>query len=523
MDNKSQPEEPKELPQTASEDKKTKDPVKAETKKEEKKKGRKKEAKEPGSGSHSGRKWLKRIMVALMFVTFSAVAAAYITIAIYYQTHFFPHTEIEGMDCGNADAIAVEMRIKQQSWEYALEIIGRDQEGKRETIGVLRAEDMDYELESVEQAVTEVLEGQNEWLWITRLFDDTAYSYDFTFGVTFDGDKLAEALSQMSACQKKNMIRPKDAYISEYSEALKGYEIVPETQGTVLNMEAVLGVVEAAVYGNAKQVDLTQQGCYVEAAVTSEDKELLANVADANRWLEAEISYDWNGSEVVVDRERIRQWVSIQDNAPVLDEEAIAEFVAEQAKEFDTYGKKRKFTTVQGTELSLPGGAYGWKTDRAAEAEELAGLIKRGVSVEREPVYVSKGAAKGKNDIGSSYVEIDMTNQHLYLYQRGNIVLETDFVSGNMSNGCMTPPGVFGITYKTKNAVLRGADYVTPVNYWMPFNGNVGMHDATWRSEFGGEIYLTNGSHGCINLPLDMAAAIYEYMSEGFPVICYYY
>ena len=92
-----------------------------------------------------------------------------------------------------------------------------------------------------------------------------------------------------------------------------------------------------------------------------------------------------------------------------------------------------------------------------------------------------------------------------------------------MSNGNTTPDGVCGITYKTTNAVLRGRDYETPVNYWMPFNGNVGMHDATWRSEFGGDIYLTNGSHGCINLPLDMAAAIYEYMSTGFPVICYYY
>ena len=135
-----------------------------------------------------------------------------------------------------------------------------------------------------------------------------------------------------------------------------------------------------------------------------------------------------------------------------------------------------------------------------------------------------KGAQKGSDDIGNSYVEIDLTNQHLYLFQNGSIVLETDFVSGNMSKaGCMTPPGVFGLTYKTKNAVLRGADYETPVNYWMPFNGNVGMHDATWRGSFGGTIYLTSGSHGCVNLPLNMAAAIYEYVSTGFPVVCYYY
>ncbi len=151
-------------------------------------------------------------------------------------------------------------------------------------------------------------------------------------------------------------------------------------------------------------------------------------------------------------------------------------------------------------------------------------MIYQGSVLEKEPLYTSRGANKGSDDIGDSYVEIDLSNQHLYLFWEGEIVLESDFVSGDMTrSGRMTPPGVFGLTYKTRNAVLRGEDYETPVNYWMPFNGNIGMHDATWRSSFGGSIYITNGSHGCVNLPLDKAAQIYEYVSTGFPVICYYY
>ena len=202
----------------------------------------------------------------------------------------------------------------------------------------------------------------------------------------------------------------------------------------------------------------------------------------------------------------------------------VSPYDPEQAKEYDTYGKKRKFTTVQGIELNLSSGAYGWKTDREEEIKALTEAIQNGETVDKEPAYISKGAQKGSNDIGNSYVEIDLTNQHLYLFKDGDIVLETDFVSGNMSKAdCVTPPGVFGLTYKTRNAILRGANYETPVNYWMPFNGNVGMHDATWRRAFGGTIYLTSGSHGCINLPLHMAASIYEYVSTGFPVVCYYY
>ena len=129
--------------------------------------------------------------------------------------------------------------------------------------------------------------------------------------------------------------------------------------------------------------------------------------------------------------------------------------------------------------------------------------------------------ATGQNDYGDSYVEINLTAQHLFLYKDGNLVVESDFVSGNLSKGHATPTGAFGLTYKTTDAVLRGEDYVTPVKYWMPYAGDVGMHDATWRNSFGGNIYKTNGSHGCINLPRSAAKTIYETIEQGYPVLVY--
>ena len=98
--------------------------------------------------------------------------------------------------------------------------------------------------------------------------------------------------------------------------------------------------------------------------------------------------------------------------------------------------------------------------------------------MEREPVYLTTANSHGEHDYGDSYVEINLTNQHLFLYKDGKLVVESDFVSGNLSKGHDTPTGAFGLTYKTMNAVLRGPDYETPVTYWMPFNGDVGMHEA---------------------------------------------
>ena len=470
----------------------------------------------------SGHKKKSKKWIAIVAALVAVILLAYGGVAIYYQSHFLNNTFINSSNCSNLTAEQVAAIMDQQSQSYSLQILGRDENGVQEEIGTIAASEIGMYWVDTQGVAQQLLDSQNEILWIEMLW--STQNHDVIQGVSYDEDKLREQLAQMPALQKKNMIAPENAYISEYSEKTKNYEIIPETLGTELNMNLVEEVVSTAIMQGDNTVDLVEQGCYENAKVTAEDASLVTACDTMNKWVGAQITYDWNGNQVVVDGDTIHEWIQADDREPQLNEEAIEKFVAEQAKEYDTYGKKRKFTTVQGIELTLPSGAYGWKTDREEETKELTASIEKGETIDKEPVYSSKGAQKGSNDIGNSYVEIDLTNQHLYLFQKGNIVLETDFVSGNMSKpDCVTPPGVFGLTYKTRNAVLRGANYETPVNYWMPFNGNVGMHDATWRSSFGGTIYLTSGSHGCVNLPLNMAAAIYEYMSTGFPIVCYYY
>lgn len=141
--------------------------------------------------------------------------------------------------------------------------------------------------------------------------------------------------------------------------------------------------------------------------------------------------------------------------------------------------------------------------------------------MKRDFVYSVKAHSRGENDYGDSYVEINLTAQHMFLYKNGQKILETDFVSGDLSEGNGTHVGAYKVTYKERNAVLKGRDYRTPVAYWMPFNGGEGMHDANWRRTFGGQIYKTNGSHGCINMPSPMAAKLYENIEAGFPVLVY--
>lgn len=465
----------------------------------------------------------KKLFAAFFICALIAIILIfYGSFALYYQKHFFPNTTVAGIDCSNLEAQEVAAIIDSGIVNYRLEVTGRtDEEGGSGIIGEINAQDVDLQFVDTLSKVEQLLKQQNVLLWVEFL-TNKQYSYSLQQGVSFDEEILAETVKKWNACQ--DMIQPRNAYISEYSPERGGYTIIPETTGTQFDVEEVIALIKNAVLMQESSLNLEEQNCYKTASVTADDKTLNESVDTANKWLATEITYDWNGQEIILDKEKICEWVSFDGIKPRLDEEAVAEFVAENAGNWDTYGKSRKFTTTLGVELTLRSGAYGWKTDREGETEELLRLIYQGSVLEKEPLYSKKGRQKGVNDIGSSYVEADLTNQHLYLYYQGNLVLETDFVSGNMSSsGCITPSGVFGLTYKTTNAVLRGANYETPVSYWMPFHGNFGMHDATWRTEFGGDIYLTNGSHGCINLPLDKAEAIYGYVSTGFPVICYYY
>ena len=470
----------------------------------------------------------KKFLIALILMLIAVLAVAaylYYRGTVYYQTHFFPNTNINGMDCGDMEAAPVIDALEACIDGYALAVLGRDYKtGETDVVlGVIGPEDIGLSYVGTREAVEALLQQQNEFMWIEAYLDGR-YVYSLEQGISFDEKLLESIVKSWDACKKKNMRRSEDAYISEYSDELGGYEIIPETIGTEIDLKNAFSLIAEAVKAQEASVDLEKEGCYQEATVKSDDKQLNRIVNTANRWLGTKVVYDWNGNRVVVDKEILKEWVSIEGKKVLLDEEAVDAFVKEQAAAYDTYGRRKNFVTTYGYEISLPGRNYGWKTDVAGEIKELTELIYQGSNIEKEPLYSVRARQKGSNDIGNSYLEADLNSQHLYLYQDGNLVLETDFVSGTMVSdfGCVTPDGVFGMLYKSTDAVLVGETYRTPVKYWMPFYGNYGLHDANWRGEFGGDIFVTNGSHGCINLPPSMAAQIYQYVSEGFPVICYY-
>lgn len=119
-----------------------------------------------------------------------------------------------------------------------------------------------------------------------------------------------------------------------------------------------------------------------------------------------------------------------------------------------------------------------------------------------------------------TYINVSIAGQYLQFYKNGRLFISSNIVTGQLGKHD-TPRGTYRIRYKTRNTYLTGEDYRSYVNYWMPVVGGIGLHDATWRSSFGGSIYKTNGSHGCVNLPLYTARTIYENAPTGTLVKIY--
>ncbi len=164
--------------------------------------------------------------------------------------------------------------------------------------------------------------------------------------------------------------------------------------------------------------------------------------------------------------------------------------------------------------------------DLDAEFEALASAFANSKDISRQVYDEKKATSKDTNlkTVGSSYIEVDMALQHLYMYIDGRLIIDTPVVTGNMSWGMGTPEGIFPLLGKSRNATLVGEDYRTPVSYWMPFTyRGHGIHDSIWRrNDYGGDTYITNGSHGCVNTPIEAVAVVYEYSYPGIPIVCFY-
>lgn len=436
--------------------------------------------------------------------------------SLKYQTCFLPGTIVDGMDVTGKTASEVEDAIAEQLKGYTLTINGREELSESitgESVGLYAEFD-----DTLEKAVA----AQKPMDWGKYRFGKAVNEVNTDALLHYSSEMLDEAVAGLSCMDKENMREPQDARISDYDSATGSYTIIKEDEGTELLEDKVKEAVASAIMSLSESVNLEEQGCYLSPAVTSGDEALKTACESMNRYVGAKITYKFGDRSETLSGNEIHNWLTVNGTSVGVSETKAAEYVKNLASAYNTAYKPKTLKTSYGKNVTITTGSYGWKIDQTKETAALVSLIKNGEQTSREPEYSQKAASRSGNDYGNTYVEINLTAQHLYFYVDGKLLVQSDFVSGNAAKGWSTPAGAYALTYKQRNATLKGQGYATPVSYWMPFNGGIGLHDANWRKTFGGTIYKNNGSHGCINLPSAVAKTIYENISAGDPVLCYH-
>ena len=312
---------------------------------------------------------------------------------------------------------------------------------------------------------------------------------------------------------------PKNAWFEYKNNKFIPHEAI---NGNQLNTDLLSKQVIAAIKNRKKKILLNRDISYLKASFGLESAETKQALKDLNKCLYANISYTARNEQITLKKEVFALWLRLDSTMHVdVNSTKAMNFIRSMADKNDMVVNNITFTTSAGATKTIHGGDLGYRINLYQELSELCNNIKNGLVITREPIYGMRGIPNGAFDTNKTYIEINISKQKLWYYKAGVLIIESDIVTGNLSNGNGTPNGAYYIKYKELNATLKGPGYSTGVSYWMPFNESIGLHDAKWRGAFGGSIYKSDGSHGCINLPFLTAQTIYNNVSPGGIVICY--
>ncbi len=475
-----------------------------------------------------------KIILIVVLAIVIVLVVVYLIGFLTYRDKFLPNTTINGTSVSGMTPEEAENLLVSQAQDMGITFVARDGEEysfQGSAFGCTTSMD--------ENALDEAY-SESHALWFTKLFSSSDYT------VTLNQTYSEDALASLIAAYNWGNVAPTDAKIVEESEG--NFVIVPEDNGNMVDTTILSEYTLEQVRNGNTVIYMEMSGCYATAKVTAESLQDTLDVY--TKYTSIVITYDMTNREALfdpvgsvdLDYHTFMDWVTIDsDGTLTLNKEAAAEWVEKYiAEPYDTYsdsGYTRQFeSTLDGTvDVNLTTTSiYGWQTDIDATVDKMEEYLQAGESVSVEPEWVEYqsgsyrvGFRPNRSDGTSfgegTYIEVDICHQHLWFYVGGELYMDTDVVTGLASDlDRQTHTGIFKIREKQEGAILGTYEvqgYEQYVSYWMPIDHTgIGLHDLS-RSAYGGEIYLTNGSHGCINLPYSAAQEIYEEVVVGLPVV----
>lgn len=479
------------------------------------KKGKKK-VKDSGDGNKKSKKAL--IVVLLCFL---ALAGIYVFISLSFIGRFQFRTYVNDMSVTFASPSEVAYDYRRASSRLMFSFISKD--GYTESVslsklGVTRSDDSSL-----------LTLKQNPWCWPVSLFKPTQYTISDT--LSYDDEELDKNIRKLECMDVVHTTMPRDAYVT-VDEDRCVYYIVPEVEGNRPDVDKAIGLVKEALDKRVLSVDLGAEDCYFHPSLFSNDEVLNRVINECNEIVNLNIRLDLDADLVVtIPRDVMFRCVRRVGDTVTAQYDPIRQFVRSLAEQYNTVNKARKFNTVMdGTIRILPSNTdnfVGWDMDIEATLKIVNAMVRERESGKVEVIWKSVGKSHDQmNDFGNTYLELSIDRQMLWLHVNGVIVVSTPVTTGRDSDDRRTPVGMFKTLEFRRDFTMTGDGYTAFSHYFILVTADgVGIHDASWRSEYGGDEWVNNGSHGCINTPFDAVKEIFETLeargAQSTPVIIY--
>lgn len=464
-----------------------------------------------------------KIILGISIGILAGIGITYGAGTYYYSQHFLYGTSINGKDVSNMSISEAEQAITNIS-DLKLSVAQRGQ-----IVDKIYLDEIGYQAAAPKDGCAKLVKEQNFYAWPMSFFKEKK-DIELQMDVSYDQKMLDEAVNSLYCLSNEKRTAPKDAYIDHQDGT---YVIVPEEKGTAANAEKTHAVVKDALAKENFSIDLEHADVYPSATVTKDDPDLKDELDLLHSFGDMVLTIDFNGASEELKGDNLAALLKrTPDGTPAVDIQKVRAYTEEMEEKYNTIYTQRNFKDHNGNIIQVGGygtDTYGWMMNVPSTANAITNALNEKTTTTISAFWdVSAFQREGANgDIGNTYIEISIAAQHLWFYQECQMIYETDIVTGMPSHNQNTPIGVFRVWSKDRNATLKGTawdgkKWESPVAYWMPFTWTgVGLHDAPWQSAFGGELYYSRGSHGCVNLPNDAAAFIFNNAPINVPVIVY--
>lgn len=462
------------------------------------------------------------IVKKLVWFFVAILLVAYIAGVVFFSMNTFPNTSVNGID---KSLVSKETMFEPSAKYSNMNVSGRNK--------------LNFDIKLKEIDFKQTVQGkpehnQNSFLWPIEVLK--SHKYDIKYNNMFNKAKLDKIIEQSGVLAKQT--KPQNAVII-YDEAKNKYLIKPEVMGDTILEEKLRKAILDGLNSEKEKLDL--ESLYENPKITAKDDKLNKELKKIQDITSKKFIFDFEDRKFTLTGKDLFSLYDDSDKGKVLNKDKVSDYVAEIAKETDTYGRKRQFNATGLGEITVEPGIYGWQMNVADTTKNLISMINKGKDGEVEVEYNGTDSfsytamSRKKNDIGDTYIEIDLSRQNLWYYENGELIVSTPVVTGMSTtmdkNGfrkAATPVGVNKVWVKESPKILRGVnettgkDYALPIDYWiyMGWTGS-GIHDTKDRPAYGGNVYTYNGSSSCINTPIKAMATLYEHVKFGTPVVIY--